>query len=232
MRMKLAWLANTRPDCLFDISQAAQVTEDRFNNCSKDCIKQLNRAVKFALDKRLSLKIPNLDSDALRVIGFSDASFANNADLSSQLGHICFIRDDSGAVLPISFKSYKAKRVKRSVMAGEVIAFSDLFDVAVTLSEELSKVLGKKVPVNLFTDRKCLLDVISKGSRTSEKRMLIYIAAAREGFKSKVISDIGFVRSSNNIADGLTMSMNQAGLQAVMASSRLDMRPDQWIIRD
>lgn len=28
MRMKLAWLANTRPDCLFEISQLAQVTED------------------------------------------------------------------------------------------------------------------------------------------------------------------------------------------------------------
>ncbi len=30
MRMRLAWLANTRPDCVYEISQLAQVTEERF----------------------------------------------------------------------------------------------------------------------------------------------------------------------------------------------------------
>ena len=201
MRMKLAWLANTRPDCLLEISQLAQITERMFEEDQRKIVRQLNRAVRYAIQNQISLRIPALDLDTLRIIGYSDSSFANNRDLSSQLGHIGFLGDESGAAAPISFKSYKARRVTRSAMSGEVIAFSDLFDVAISFAEELGNILSKKIPVQLLTDSKALFDVVSKGSRTSEKRMMLDIAAAREGFKSKAISDIGFVRSSQNVAD-------------------------------
>eukprot|EP00171_Calliarthron_tuberculosum_P004009 IDg4009t1 len=69
MRMKLAWLANTRPDCLFDISQLAQVTEDRFHSSRSGFIRQLNKAVKFAVDNRVSLRVPRLDLGTLRGVG-------------------------------------------------------------------------------------------------------------------------------------------------------------------
>eukprot|EP00171_Calliarthron_tuberculosum_P023641 IDg23641t1 len=207
MRMKLAWLANTRPDCLFNISQLAQVTEARFDADSTTTIKQLNSAVRDAIENRISLLIPKLDLATVRVVGYSDSSFANNFDLSTQLGYICFLCDETGKSAPIQFKSYKSKRVVRSAMAGEVIAFSDLFDTAATLSDELSVVLNRTIAVQLLTDSKSLFDVISKGSRTSEKRTMLDIAAAREGFRDKVISDIGFVRSSSNLADGLTKKM-------------------------
>eukprot|EP00737_Agarophyton_chilense_P000247 gb/GEZJ01000282.1/.p1 GENE.gb/GEZJ01000282.1/~~gb/GEZJ01000282.1/.p1 ORF type:complete len:768 (+),score=79.54 gb/GEZJ01000282.1/:1785-4088(+) len=234
MRMKLAWLANTRPDCLFEISQLAQITEDRYLSSPREAVKRLNRAVKFAVDNRLSLRIRKLDRNSIRVIGFSDSSFANNHDLSTQLGHICFIGDKNDSVVPIHFKSYKSKRVVRSPMAGEVVAFSDLFDVAGTLASELAVVFGRKIPVHLFlfTDSKCLFDVISKGSRTAEMRMMLDIAAARQGFKDKIISDIGFVRSSQNVADGLTKSMAQAALHRIVATGKLNVNPEQWIIRN
>lgn len=231
MRMKLAWLSNTRPDCLFEISQLAQVTEEKYRTEGSVVIRRINRAIRYAVQNRISLKVPSLNKDTLRVIGFSDSSFANNTDLSSQLGHICLLGDHSGAVVPINFKSYKSRRVTRSSMAGEVIAFSDLFDVATTLASELELILSHKVPVQLFTDIKSLFDVISKGSRTSEKRMMLDIAAAREGFKNKTISDIGFVRSSKNIADGLTKHMSQAVLRQIIDSSMLDIQPEQWIVR-
>jgi len=122
--------ASTRPDCLFEISQLAQVTEKIFEEDRRGTIRRLNRAIKYAVDNRFTLKVPKLEKSSLRVIGFSDSSFANNADLSSQVGHICFLGDDSGSVIPITFKSYKAKRITRSAMAGEFIAFSDPFEVA------------------------------------------------------------------------------------------------------
>ncbi len=52
--------------------------------------------------------------------------------------------------MPISFKSYKSKRIVRSAMAGEVIAFSDLFDIAVTLAAELGDVFGRHDPRSAF----------------------------------------------------------------------------------
>ncbi len=128
----------------------------------------------------MSLKFPKLYLETLQVVGFSDAIFANKYDLTSQVGHIVFITDGEGNAAPIHFKSYKARRVTRSIMAAEVIAFSDAFDVGYTLATELSSLLGKKVPLILLTDGKSLFDVITKGTRTSEKRMMLDIAAARE----------------------------------------------------
>lgn len=40
--------------------------------------------------------------------------------------------------------------------------------------------------------------------------MMFDIAAAREGLKDKIMSDIGLVHSSNNVLDGLTTAMSQA----------------------
>eukprot|EP00171_Calliarthron_tuberculosum_P022337 IDg22337t1 len=117
--------------------------------------------------------------------------------------------DKDGRAVMIDFKSYKYKRVVRSAMGGEVIAFSDLLDRAAKLSSELGE-----------------------GSRTSEKIMMLDIAAAREGFRDKTISDIGFVRSASNLADGLTKPMSQAALQSVVSTGVLSLTPEQRIIRN
>ena len=49
--------------------------------------------------------------------------------------------------MPISFKSYKSKRVVRSAIAGGVIAFSDLFDIAATLASRLPEIYGRCISV-------------------------------------------------------------------------------------
>lgn len=61
---------------------------------------------------------------------------------------------------------------------------------------------------------------------------MIDIAAAREGFRDKVISDIELVRINDNIADGLTKKISRSIIQQMMNSSRLDYECVQWIIRD
>lgn len=107
-----------------------------------------------------------------------------------------------------------------------------MVDVAVTLAEELRTIYERSVPLNLLTDSKALFDIISKGSRTSEKRMMLDIAAAREGFRDRVISDSGFVRSTDNLGDGLTKTMQQAALQGVLKNGKLRTRVEQWRIRN
>ena len=154
MRMRLVWLSHTRPDCQFECSPLAQITEDVFDMKQTECLKRLNRAVNFAITHGYSLTVPKLHLKSLRVIGFSDSSFANNDDLSSQLGYICFLGDETERVIPIVFKSYKSRRVTRSPMAGEVIAFSDLFDVAGTMSEEVGFLMNRRIPGNYSQTRK------------------------------------------------------------------------------
>ena len=108
----------------------------------------------------------------------------------------------------------------------------DRSDTAITLGQEIECLLDNKIPVQLLTDSKSLFDVISKGTRTSEKRTMLDIAASREAFRDKVISDIGFVRSNKNLADGLTKEMNQSALRKFLDTGTLVVDPDQWIIRN
>ena len=61
---------------------------------------------------------------------------------------------------------------------------------------------------------------------------MLDIAAVRLSFRDKVISDISFIRSSSNIADGLKKSMSQAILRAAVSTGMLSIQPEQWIIRN
>lgn len=136
--------------------------------------------------------MPTLDKNSLRILGFADAQFSNNHDLSTWLGHVCLLFDGNGNSVPVSLKLYKFKLVVRSAMAGEVIVFSDLFDIATTLSSHLGDSFQCHIHVQILIDPKSLLfDIISNGSRTPEKRTMLDIVAAREGFRDKCISDFG-----------------------------------------
>lgn len=55
---------------------------------------------------------------------------------------------------------------------------------------------------------------------------MLDIAAAREGFKDKTISGIGFDRSAGSIADAFTKDMNQALLRKLLSTGYLETRPD------
>lgn len=100
METKLAWLANKSPECLFEISQLAQFTEEIFGSSKRKCFRRLNKAVSFALDTGNSVVFPKLDKQKLSIIGCADPSFGSSPDLSSQLGHICLLGDHTGAVMP------------------------------------------------------------------------------------------------------------------------------------
>lgn len=229
-RMRLAWMSHTRLDLLYDINQFAQVTEAIFSSHKSEIIEAYSKCLYSATEEPLSIRFPKLEKSSLKILGVSDASFANNRDLSSQLGYILFL-SDTKSVIPIIFKSYKSKRVTKSPMSAEVIAFADMFDAGIALKREIEWMIGQKVPLQLLTDSKCMFDVISSGTRTSEKRTMIDIAAAREGFRDMEISDIGFIRSAHNIADGLTKKMSRQALQNVLKTSSLTFECEQWIIR-
>ena len=47
--------------------------------------------------------------------------------------------DGGNVAIPIAFKSYKFRRVTRSVLSAEVIAFADLFDNVLQFALKLSR---------------------------------------------------------------------------------------------
>lgn len=65
-----------------------------------------------------------------------------------------------------------------------------MYDAAISITEELSVILNRRVPLQFLTDSKSLFNFISKGSRTSKKRTMIDIPCAKEAFRKGNISDI------------------------------------------
>lgn len=89
-------------------------------------IRELNNAEKWAREKEnQSLKYSSLHKDSEHVRDYTDAAFATNDDLSSQLAYlILFIGGDKNCRF-IDFQSRKSQPVVRSVVSGNSIAFTD-----------------------------------------------------------------------------------------------------------
>lgn len=68
------------------------------------------------------------------------------------------------------FKSYKARKITQSVMGAVMTASSSMFDSDFTLRQEADfSHLEPNIALQLFTDSKTLLDVLSEERKTSEK---------------------------------------------------------------
>ena len=72
---------------------------------------------------------------------FSDALFANNKDLSSQIGYILVIADKKGNANILYWSLTKYKRVTRSVLASELYGMAHGFDIAAAIKSIIDKML-------------------------------------------------------------------------------------------
>jgi hypothetical protein len=76
-----------------------------------------------------------LNVKSLHAVFCSDASFAGNLDLSSQIGGIILLKDKHGNVHVLHWFSKKCPRVTGSVLAAEIIDFVTAFDRASALRD-------------------------------------------------------------------------------------------------
>ncbi len=60
----------------------------------------------------------------------------------------------------------------------------------------------------MLTGPKGLFDTLSKSSITIEKRLMIDLETVRDSHANYEIFNLGFFRSKNNTADGLTKTKN------------------------
>lgn len=90
-------------------------------------------------------------------------------------------------------------------MGAEVLAFADGFDYGYLLQHVVQRMIGSAIPLKMFTDSDSLFKTIVQSTTTTERRLMIDIEAAREAYGRQEISDVGWIRSEDNPADGLTL---------------------------
>lgn len=89
---------------------------------------------------------------------------------------------------------------------------------------------GYKSTFYLHSSSKFLFNIILKGSKKSERRLMLTIATEREAFRKAEISDKKLIWSGDNVTDGLTKRMFQAVLKATRDGNIL-FGPVHWIIK-
>jgi hypothetical protein len=111
------------------------------------------------------------------------------------------------------------------------MALADGFDVAFSVCHDLQKITGKSIPIVILTDRLSLFDGLIKATATSEKRLMIDLAAAKESYKKREIETLGFVRTEYNSADVFTKVTRCKMLEEIIRMSVLNHPVEQWVTR-
>lgn len=228
-RARGAYIATVcQPQATFDLSQASQTTLP-----TTDQIKKLNKRLMWqkAHGQKFGLKFTKLDQSKLRLIAFSDASFANNADFSSQIGYVIILADDQHCNL-LQWSSTKCKRVTRSVLASELYAMINAFDAACVLKYTIDLITKQSVPLILCTDSLSLFECLVKLGTTKEKRLMIDVSSIREAYELREIAEIVWIKGPSNPADSMTKSNSNRALDDIIASNRYILDKEAWVERD
>jgi hypothetical protein len=130
-----------------------------------------------------------------------NASFANNKDLSSQIGYIIVFGNEkkdnesfelSGNV--VYWSSIKCKRVTRSVLASEVYGMANGVDMAIAIESTLNTITKRlefsSVPIVVYTNSFSLYEYLVKLGTTKEKRLIINIMALKQAYEQKNVFEI------------------------------------------
>lgn len=228
VRAQIQYIATcTRPD----LCSPSQMLAAAVNNPDRTVCRKLTKLVRWAKDTAdVGLQYQNLDLETLRIMLFTDASFANNRNLKSQLGFIILLTDKHSNANVIHFGSSKCYRVTRSVLASELHALVYGFDQAYTVQNQLQEILNHDIPIDVFVDSKTLFNVVARHGDTREKRLQIDINSLRESHTSGEMRHIYWIPGSQNIADALTKDVISAShaLWTLMKTNRIHITPSGW----
>ena len=216
-----------QPEASYDLSHAAQSTDFTSGDISA-----LNTRLKWLIEnKSRGLKYIRLDQKSLRVVVFSDSSFANNKDLSSQIGHVICLADADDKANILHWSSTKCKRVTRSVLASELYAMAHGFDAGAVIKATLMQILESETPLIICTDSKSLYDYLVRLGTTQEKRLMIDVMSLRQSYERREISEVRWVQGDNNPADAMTKSKPSNALKTLIDSNRINLTATEWVER-
>jgi hypothetical protein len=227
-RARGAYVASVcQPEASFDLSFAAQVI-----NPGKEDANALNKRLDWQIkNAKRGLKFVKLDVNTLQLVAFTDASFANNKDLSSQIGYVIVLTDATKRANIVHWSSVKCKRVTRSVLASELYGMAHGFDIAAAIKSTVDKILQTNIPLILATDSKSLYDCLVRLGTTQEKRLMIDVMCLRQAYERRQITEIKWIDGESNPADAMTKGKACAALTNLIDTNTINLQAIGWVER-
>lgn len=241
-RARGAYIASIcQPEASFDLSAAAQTQQPADDDYAK-----LNRRLQWQAESlQRGLQYVPLNLATAKLMVFTDGSFANNKDLSSQLGYLLVLANESshsqqdstlhirGNV--IHWSSTKCKRVTRSVLASEVYGMVSGVDIAIAILTTLKIITERlglpSIPLVVCTDSYSLYECLVKLGTTNEKRLMIDIMALRQSYERREIAEIRWINSNDNPADAFTKATPNRALERFINTNKLSIRVEGSVMR-
>ena len=229
-----------QPEAQFDLATAAQIQEPDTTTA-----KTLNQRLSWQQkNSARGLRYIRLNLEQVRLFVFVDASFANNLDLTSQIGHVTVLGNEE-EVAPfkrqlrgnvIHWASTKCKRVTRSTLASEIYAMVTGADIAHALKTTLDRILASLgfpcAPVIICTDSYSLYECLVKLGTTKEKRLMIDVLGLRQSYERREIDEVRWIEGTCNPADAMTKTSPNKSLTTLIDTNELTVTMQGWVTRN
>jgi len=219
---KINWLQNrTRFDACYRFSRCAS------NSASPTVadINELNTLCRRIRNEHVALYFHPLTKgkdENWRLVGYPDASYANNADKSSQRGLCIFLAEprregvsDSRGSL-IEYESHKIKKVTQSTTVAELYAFMKCFGTSLFMRGLWMDMTVTVADSNMRTDAKNLVTTAQTTHLPQQKETIHMIQMLRHEAVSGSMKDLAHVVSKDMLADVLTKQDCNEGLRALI----------------
>lgn len=230
-RARGAYVASIcQSEASFDLSYAAQAI-----NVTADDITSLNKRLTWQVEnKSRGLKYVKLDLESLKLVVFTDSSYANNRDLTSQIGYVICLADASDRANILHWSSIKCKRVTRSVLASELYAMAHGFDLGAVLKATVGRILQfleSNIPLVVCTDSRSLYHCLVKLGTTQEKWLMIDVMSLRQSYERRKITEIRWIDGDSNPADAMTKTKASPALKKLIDSNKINITSTEWVER-
>jgi hypothetical protein len=214
-----------QPEAAYDLSTATQAVDIT----DKD-IKALNKRIQLQIQSGArGLRFAKLEKESLKLLIFTDTSFANNRDLSSQIRYILVLTDMNRTANILHWSSIKCKRVTRSVLASELYAMVHGFDMGASIKATIEKILEINLPLVLCTDSRSLYDCLVKLGTTQEKRLMIDVMCLRQAYERQEIAEVKWIDGNSNPADSMTKSKSSGALKKLTDTNKVNLVVQEWV---
>ena len=161
----------------------------------------------------------------MKLLVFTDASYANLPSGGSQGAYVIFLSDCHGNANIVSWQSRKVRRICNSTLSSECLAAVEAVGSAVFIKQLIVEMkCWKSVDILVLCDNKSLIQSIMSVSPVEDKRLRVDIASLQESLQNKEVEDIRYVPSTENLANALTKqgASSKALIDAVCGKKRFN----------